>query len=67
MIEVMVRENEPIEKALKRFKRAIEQSGMRSEIRRHEYFEKPSARRRRKQQAAIRNMRRRARRSDWND
>lgn len=60
-VEVVLEENEALERALKRFKRAVEKSGLRAEIRKHEYFEKPSVRRKRKTEAARRKMRRRMR------
>jgi small subunit ribosomal protein S21 len=64
-IEVSVEENEPLERALKRFKREIEKSGLRGEMRKHEYFEKPSEKRKRKMEAARRKMRRKVR--PWRD
>ena len=62
-IEITVTEGEPIENALKRFKRACEQSGLKAEIRRHEYYEKPSVKRKRKMEIAKRNARRKMRRN----
>ncbi len=49
---VRVKENEPFEVALKRFKKQCEKAGILSEIRRREYYEKPSVRRKRKLLAA---------------
>jgi small subunit ribosomal protein S21 len=60
-IEVILDENEPIDKALKRFKKRVERSGLRAEMKRHEYYEKPSERRKRKLEAARRAQRRRQR------
>ncbi|HNT36557.1 MAG TPA: 30S ribosomal protein S21 [bacterium] len=60
-IEVYVDENETIDSALRRFKRQCEQSGLKAEIRRHEYYEKPSVRKKRKMENAKRNQRRRMR------
>jgi small subunit ribosomal protein S21 len=59
MTSVLVDENEPIDKALKRFKRECQKSGIPAELRRREHFEKPSVRRKRKMEAARRKMRRR--------
>jgi small subunit ribosomal protein S21 len=59
MASVTVDENEPIDKALKRFKRECQKSGIPAELRRREHFEKPSVRRKRKMEAARRKMRRR--------
>lgn len=56
---VKVEEGEPIERALKRFKKECQKSGVQAELRRREYYEKPSARRKRKIEAAKRKARRR--------
>jgi len=50
---VKVRENEPFEVALRRFKRSCEKAGVLSEVRRREYYEKPTQERKRKAAAAI--------------
>lgn len=57
MIHVKVRDNEPFEKALKRFTKSCEKSGLMSEIKRHQHFEKPSEQRKRKENAARRKIR----------
>ena len=46
---VKVRENEPFENALRRFKKQCEKAGVLSEIRKREYYEKPSVKRKRKE------------------
>jgi len=51
---VIVRENEPFEKALRRFKKTCEKSGIMSDLRKHQHFEKPSERRKRKINSAKR-------------
>lgn len=53
MPSVRVRENEPFEVALRRFKRSCEKAGVLTETRRREYYEKPTAERKRKRAAAI--------------
>jgi small subunit ribosomal protein S21 len=53
MPSVRVRENEPFDVALRRFKRACEKAGILTEIRRREYYEKPTAVRKRKAAAAV--------------
>ncbi len=58
MPSVKVREGEAFEKALRRFTKACEKSGLLSEIRKHQHFEKPSERRKRKFNAARRKQRR---------
>jgi small subunit ribosomal protein S21 len=57
MSRVDVRENEPFEKALRRFKRKIEIEGVLRKVREREHYEKPSERKRRKSKDA-RNRRR---------
>ena len=62
MPSVKVRENEPFEYALRRFKRSCEKAGVLAETRRREYYEKPTQERKRKSAAAVkRNLRRLAR------
>ena len=53
MPSVRVKENEPFEAALRRFKRSCEKAGILSEVRRREFYEKPTAERKRKAAAAI--------------
>jgi small subunit ribosomal protein S21 len=50
---VRVRENEPFEVALRRFKRTIEKTGLLTELRAREFYEKPTAERKRKLAAAV--------------
>ena len=61
-LEVIVKENESLERALRRFKRKVQRSGLYSELRKRRFYEKPSAQRKRKREAAIRRERRRQRR-----
>jgi small subunit ribosomal protein S21 len=46
MIVVSVKENESIDKALKRFKKKFEKTGVLKELRARTFFEKPSVKRR---------------------
>lgn len=57
MPRVIVKEGENFERALKRFTKACEKAGIISDIKKHQYFEKPSERRKRKENAARRKMR----------
>jgi len=57
LINVKVRDNESFERALKRFTKACEKSGLMAEIKKHQHYEKPSERRKRKENAARRKMR----------
>ena len=52
MVGIRVRENESFESALRGFKKICEKSGVLSEIRRREHYEKPSVRRKKKALAA---------------
>jgi small subunit ribosomal protein S21 len=53
MPSVRVKENEPFDVALRRFKRSCEKAGVLAEIRRREFYEKPTMERKRKKAAAI--------------
>jgi len=53
MPAVKVRENEPFEYALRRFKRSCEKAGVLAETRRREFYEKPTQERKRKSAAAV--------------
>ena len=53
MPTVRVKEGENPEYALRRFKRSCEKAGILTELRRREFYEKPTAERRRKQAAAV--------------
>jgi small subunit ribosomal protein S21 len=48
---VVIDENEPLEKALKKFKRQVEKEGIIREWKKREYFEKPSTIKNRKKKA----------------
>lgn len=52
VLEIRVRENENFEGALRRFKRVCEKSGILSEVRKREHYEKPSIKKKRKAIAA---------------
>lgn len=54
MIGVNVRSNETFEKALRRFSKACEKSGILSDLRKNQYFEKPSEKRKRELNQAVR-------------
>ncbi|MGI9309799.1 MAG: 30S ribosomal protein S21 [Gammaproteobacteria bacterium] len=53
MPSVRIRENEHFDAALRRFKRSCEKAGILSELRRREYYEKPTQERKRKKAAAV--------------
>ncbi len=52
MSSVIVKENETLDSALRRFKRNCAKAGIQQEIRKREHYEKPSVRRKKKSEAA---------------
>lgn len=53
MPQVKIKENEPFDIALRRFKRSCEKAGIIAEVRRREFYEKPTSVRKRKAAAAV--------------
>ena len=53
MPSVKLRDNEPFDIAMRRFKRACEKAGVLTELRRREFYEKPTQERKRKKAAAV--------------
>lgn len=53
MPQVKVKDNEPFDVALRRFKRSCEKAGVLSDVRRNEFYEKPTWVRKRKAAAAV--------------
>lgn len=62
MADVKAAENESFESLIKRFNKSVQQSGILSEVRRREHFEKPSIKRKRKEAAKRRKSAKAARR-----
>ncbi len=59
MPSVKVRDTEPFEVAVRRFKRTCEKAGIVAEVRAREFYEKPTSIRKRKRAAAVkRNLKR---------
>ena len=52
MSTIIVKENETLDSALRRFKRSCAKAGIQQEIRKREHYEKPSVRRKKKSEAA---------------
>ena len=52
MAEIRVKENEALDNALRRFKRQCAKSGVLTELRKRECYEKPSVKRKKKSEAA---------------
>jgi small subunit ribosomal protein S21 len=61
MPTVRVKDTEPFEAALRRFKRTVEKTGLLTELRAREYYEKPTTERKRKLAAAIKRHHKRLR------
>jgi small subunit ribosomal protein S21 len=59
---VIIDEGEPIESALKRFKRKVQQEAIIKEIKKHSVYFKPGERKRMKEAMARKRMRRRLKR-----
>ena len=53
MPSVKVKENEPFDVALRRFKRSCEKAGLLAEVRKREHYEKPTTVRKRAAAAAV--------------
>ena len=49
---IKIRDTEPFEVAMKRFKKQCEKAGILSELKRREYYDKPSIRKKKKAAAA---------------
>ena len=56
MVEVTVREGEPLERALRRFKKKWERAGILRDVRQKSYYVKPSERKRAERKKAARRM-----------
>jgi len=57
LAKIVVREGDSIERALKQFKRMCEKEGLRRDIKRSSYYEKPSEQRRRRKLQQLRERR----------
>jgi len=58
LIKVLIQDNESVDKALKRFKKKYEKSGILKEFRRRQYFVKPSVEKKMLKERAIRKNKR---------
>ena len=59
MSEIIVRENESLDNALKRFKRDCAKAGIQQYLRKKENYQSPSVKRRKKSEAARKNKKKR--------
>ncbi|MFB2538974.1 MULTISPECIES: 30S ribosomal protein S21 [unclassified Acinetobacter] len=53
MPQVKLKEGESVDVAIRRFKRSCEKAGILADVRKHEFFEKPTQERKRKKAAAV--------------
>ena len=67
LTKVIIRDNESIDRALKRFKRKVEQTGILKEIRKREYYLKPSIKKKLKSRTAEARNRKREKRLQQNN
>ena len=65
MTGVKVRDDESFEKALRRFNKFCEKTGILTDIKKHQHYEKPSAARKRKMAAARRKAKRARKMSEY--
>ena len=63
MPSIKVKENEPFDIAIRRFRRACEKAGVLTEIRKREFYEKPTSVRKRKAAAAVKRVHKRTNRT----
>lgn len=65
MPQIKIREGDHLEQALRRFKKSCEKLGILSEIKKREYFEKPSIAKKKKSIAARKRTRKKSRFSQF--
>ncbi|MFA5104097.1 MAG: 30S ribosomal protein S21 [Candidatus Margulisiibacteriota bacterium] len=65
MTRIEVRRDEPIDKALRKFKSKLRKEGLLEEMKRREFYEKPSQKKRRVLAQAIKREKRRQREADF--
>ena len=65
MANIKVRDGEPIEDAIRRFKRGCERNGIMQEIKKREYYKPPSVVKKEKLAESKRKMRRKAFKDKW--
>jgi len=62
--EIVVKDFDSFETALRRFKKKVQDAGLLQEMRKREYYEAPSVRRKKKLMAAIRKEKRRSKKAE---
>ncbi|MBU0672266.1 MAG: 30S ribosomal protein S21 [Candidatus Margulisbacteria bacterium] len=64
MPRIEIRKGEGLEKALRKFKMKLRQEGVLDEVKKREFYEKPSQRKRKQAEAAVRREKKRVRDSE---
>ena len=57
MVKLRLRDNESVQEAVRRFRKLVEHAGVKREMRRREFYEKPSETKRRERRKAERRAR----------
>ncbi|MFO1094361.1 MAG: 30S ribosomal protein S21 [Planctomycetaceae bacterium] len=57
MVKLRLRDNESVQEAVRRFRKLVEHAGVKKEMRRREFYEKPSEMKRRERRRAERRAR----------
>lgn len=57
MTEILIRENESLDEAMKRFKKKVQDAGILQEMKKREFYEPPSVKRKQKMWAALKKKR----------
>jgi len=65
LTRIEIRRDEPIDKALRKFKSKLRKEGLLEEMKRREFYEKPSQKKRRELAQAIKREKRRQREADF--
>jgi len=66
LTKIEVGEDEPIELAIRRFRKKCERDGINRELKKRSFYEKPSLRKKRKKETLIRKLQKRLRRQQQN-
>ncbi len=61
LVKIVLREREPVQDAVRRFRKLVERTGLKRELRRRERYEKPSDVRRKAKARAVRRSKKLAR------
>lgn len=59
MAEILIRENESLDDAIKRFKKKVQDAGILQEMKKREFYEPPSVRRKQKMWATMKKRKKR--------